>query len=56
MLSDKEKQQIRDRANFRCEYCRAPESIAGYAFHLEHIIPRRDGGADFPQNIALSCM
>jgi hypothetical protein len=56
MLSEEDKQTVRERAQFRCEYCHAPEAVAGYAFHLEHITPRRAKGKDTLENIALSCV
>ena len=43
------------RAEEHCEYCRAPEEVCAYTFHVEHIIPRSRGGADDPSNGALSC-
>lgn len=47
------RRQIGERAEERCEYCRAPERVAGYAFMVDHILPRsRDGGND-PSNLAL---
>lgn len=46
---------IERRARGRCEYCHAPQDIAAYTFHVEHIIPRSKGGADGPANGALSC-
>lgn len=56
MATEKEKAFVRKRARYRCEYCRAPESVAGYAFHIEHIRPRNHGGNDNLSNYALSCM
>ena len=38
--------EIERRAHSRCEYCLAPQQITGIVFHLEHIIPRKHGGAD----------
>ena len=49
------RQTVERRAKGRCEYCRAPQEVAGYTFHVEHIIPRSKGGADRPANGALSC-
>ena len=46
---------VERRAKGRCEYCRAPQDIAAYTFHVEHIVPRVAGGADHPTNAALSC-
>jgi 5-methylcytosine-specific restriction endonuclease McrA len=46
---------VRQRASFRCEYCRLPQSAVSAAFHVEHIRPRQHGGGDDPQNLALAC-
>jgi HNH endonuclease len=53
--SDKIRNQIEQRAKFRCEYCCAPQAICGYQFHLEHIHPRSRKGSDSLSNIALAC-
>ena len=42
-------------ANFRCEYCGAPQNACGYHFHLEHIVPVALGGTDAESNRALAC-
>lgn len=42
-------------ADFRCEYCRAPQNACGYHFHLEHIVPVALGGTDADSNRALAC-
>src|SRR5262249_21926964 len=39
----------------RCEYCRAPQQVAGYRFHVEHVAPVAQGGSDAPANRALAC-
>lgn len=46
---------IRGRAQARCEYCHLPEAISGAVFHLEHVIPRSQGGVDHESNVALAC-
>lgn len=43
------------RSGRRCEYCHLPEDETFYSFHVEHIIARQHGGADSPDNLALSC-
>ena len=43
------------RAQHRCEYCRAPESVFNFPFEVEHIYPLSLGGKDTPSNRALSC-
>lgn len=47
---------VTERAESRCEYCRAPQVVTGVTFHIEHIIPRAGGGADSRANYALSCV
>ena len=47
--------RIEDRAEGRCEYCRAPQDACGYHFHLEHVVPVTLGGADGDSNRALAC-
>ena len=46
---------VEKRASGRCEYCRAPQNISAYTFHVEHIVPRSKGGTDEAENTALSC-
>ena len=43
------------RARHRCEYCQAPEAAFNLAFEVEHVLPRSQGGADTPDNLALAC-
>ncbi len=47
--------RIEKRARNRCEYCHAPQSVCGYRFHLEHIVPVAQGGLDGDENRALAC-
>jgi hypothetical protein len=46
---------VRQRANYRCEYCHSPEKICTTRFTLEHIVPKSLGGSDAPDNLALAC-
>lgn len=46
---------VKQRANFRCEYCRLPESIAGFSFEMDHVISLRHGGETVLDNLANSC-
>jgi hypothetical protein len=45
----------RTRAKERCEYCRVPQRLFEYAFHLEHVTARQHGGLTVPENLALAC-
>jgi HNH endonuclease len=47
--------RVAERAEHRCEYCRAPEAIFNFAFEVEHIVPPGLGGTDDEANQALSC-
>ena len=37
---------IAERANYRCEYCHAPEEAFNFPFEVEHIHPVSRGGPD----------
>jgi 5-methylcytosine-specific restriction endonuclease McrA len=52
---DELRDRIEARAGHRCEYCRAPQSVCGYRFHLDHICPTARGGSDAISNRALAC-
>ena len=47
--------QVADRAEHRCEYCRAPELAFNFPFEVEHIIPKSRQGLDVEWNLALAC-
>ncbi|HEY3242492.1 MAG TPA: HNH endonuclease [Phycisphaerae bacterium] len=46
---------VAQRAEFRCEYCRAPATLFNFNFEIEHILPLSRGGDDSPANLALAC-
>ena len=46
---------VAERAENRCEYCRAPEQVFNFSFAVEHILPRSSGGSSETDNIALAC-
>ena len=47
---------VRLRARRRCEYCRFHEDdLPMWSFHVEHILPRKHGGIDDPDQLAWSC-
>jgi len=55
-MSPRLRQQVRDRAAGRCEYCRLPDWVefAG-PFHVEHVIARQHAGQSQMSNLAWAC-
>jgi hypothetical protein len=49
-------QEVRDRAFEACEYCLLPQSSQEATFHIDHIVPRREGGETDVANLALACV
>jgi hypothetical protein len=48
---------VHQRATFRCEYCRLHQDHSPLAaLHVEHIRPRKHGGGDDSENLALACV
>lgn len=47
--------QVRQRANYLCEYCHVSEQFQYVAFTIEHVIPLNKNGADTLDNLALAC-
>ena len=49
--------QVCRRADFRCEYCGLHQDQSPLAaLHVEHIPPRKHGGSDDSDNLALACI
>jgi hypothetical protein len=48
-------QQVRERAQFRCEYCHYPELLSTAPLSIDHLQPQSLGGADNLDNLALAC-
>lgn len=56
-MDENVRQFVRQRADYRCEYCGLPESQSPLAsLHIEHVRPRKHGGSDEPENLALACI
>ena len=48
---------VRERAGNRCEYCQLHQDDSPLAvLHVEHIIPKKHGGSDDLDNLALACI
>jgi hypothetical protein len=53
--ADAFRQLVVARAGGACEYCRLLEAACGVTFHIEHVVPRSQGGPTALSNLALSC-
>ncbi len=47
--------QVRQRANFACEYCGVTETDAGGELTIDHIHPKSRGGDDALENLVYCC-
>jgi hypothetical protein len=57
VISESTKTQVRERAGNRCEYCQLHQSDSPLAvLHIEHILPKKHGGSDEMDNLALACI
>lgn len=48
--------QVRERANFTCEFCGVTETDTGAELTVDHFRPRAKGGDDDPDNLLYSCV
>ncbi len=49
--------RVRNRAGDVCEYCQLPQGPFPFSlFHIEHIVPRKHGGATLDDNLCLACL
>jgi HNH endonuclease len=53
-ITEENRQIVRKRANYLCEYCHSSERLSPSRFTMEHIIPRSLGGPDDLDNLALA--
>jgi len=54
-ISRRLRNEIRSRADGRCEYCRIPESLLLIGCEVDHVVSRKHGGTAEMTNLALSC-
>jgi hypothetical protein len=47
--------QVRQRAKFRCEYCYKPEDANAFSHQVDHIIPEKHLGTSALSNLAWAC-
>ena len=56
-MNEATKVLVRERAGNRCEYCQLNQDDSPLAvLHIEHIIPKKHGGTDDTDNLALACI
>ena len=49
-------QEVRARTGEACEYCLLPQSSQEATFHIDHVVPRNEGGETAAANLALACV
>ncbi|MBC7798886.1 MAG: HNH endonuclease [Pyrinomonadaceae bacterium] len=54
-ISKKVRREVFERAKNLCEYCFRSEDFTIYSHEIDHIIPRKHGGGNEFENLALSC-
>ncbi len=54
-IPDVIRQEVAERANYRCEYCLRRESDSFIRYQIDHIISRKHGGLTISENLAYSC-
>lgn len=54
-ISEEAQNQVRQRANFLCEYCHASEKWQYVPFTVDHVIPVSKNGSNSIDNLALAC-
>ncbi len=56
-MTEQLRQFVRERAQFRYEYCRMPERLLPFhRFEADHIRPEKFGGSTSEENLAWSCL
>ena len=55
-LTAEQKQFVRQRANFCCEYCRLGQDDRVFPFQIDHILSLKHGDSDDSDNLCLSCL
>lgn len=51
------RRRVRELAGDSCEYCHLPQEWSPLArLQVEHIVPRKHGGSDKVENLALACI
>jgi len=54
-ISPSARRKIRERADFRCEYCEVSETDSGGELTVDHFQPQSTGGGDKEENLIYCC-
>lgn len=54
-MDRKLEEEVRSRAQNRCEYCLLPQKYSRLKFPSDHVIASQHGGGDGSDNLALAC-
>ncbi len=46
---------VEERANYQCEYCLHPASVAFFPHEVDHVIAQKHGGKTEADNLAFAC-
>src|SRR5256885_17003243 len=49
-------QEVRLRAQYRCEYCKLPQAAYRTRFQIDHVIAQQHNGPTTSENLALCCV
>jgi hypothetical protein len=55
-MDETTREEVRDRAERRCEYCHLPEAHVVTPFQVEHVVARHHRGKDTLSNLAYACL
>ena len=55
-LTQKQRDQLRQRANYACQFCGVTETDTAGQLTIDHFQPRSKGGDDNPNNLLYSCV
>jgi len=55
-ISVKTRQLVAKRAEFRCEYCLIHEDDTFFGCEIDHIVSKKHGGSNDPENLAYACL
>jgi hypothetical protein len=54
-IAEQVREQVRERAGRRCEYCLTPEKLSFARHQVDHVIAEKHGGGTALDNLALCC-